>query len=94
MPAGQAAQPEALTVPALTTVPNKPGAHVVQDATEPWPVANAVVVMPAGQGVHEALPAAAYVPAGQREQVTGAAPRAQAKAPSAALRASKAVGAA
>jgi len=94
MPAGQAAQPEALTVPALTTAPKKPGAHAVQDATEPWPVAKAVVVMPAGQGVHEALPAAAYVPAGQREQDEGAVPRAQAKLPSVALRASTADGAA
>jgi hypothetical protein len=50
--------------------------------------------MPAGQGVHEASPAAAYVPAGQSEQAEGTAPRAQAKVPSAALRASTAVGAA
>ena len=94
MPAGQAAQPEAPTVPAPTTAPKKPGAHVVQDATEPWPVDIAVVVMPAGQGVHEVLPAAANVPAGQREQTEGATPRAQAKLPSAALRASMAFGAA
>ena len=93
MPAGQAAQPEALTVPEPTTAPKKPGAHVVQVATEPWPVADAVVVMPAGQGVHEASPAAAYEPAGQSEQIEGAAPRAQAKLPSVALRASTAVGA-
>ncbi len=96
IPAGQAAQPEALAVPAPTTTPKKPGAHVVQVATELWPVASAVVVTPAGQGVHEALPAAAYVPAGQREQVEGEVPKdqAKAKAPSAALRARTAVGAA
>jgi hypothetical protein len=50
--------------------------------------------MPEGQGVHEALPAAAYVPAGHREQDEGTVPRAQAKVPSAALRASTADGAA
>ena len=59
MPAGQAAHPEALAVPGFTTAPKKPGAHVVQDATEPWPVAAADALVPAGHGVHKASPAAA-----------------------------------
>ena len=59
MPAAQAVQPAAPDVPAPVTVPAKPGAQMVQAATEIWPVAEPVVKMPSGQAVHVIAPAGA-----------------------------------
>jgi hypothetical protein len=49
VPALQAAQPAAVAVPGLVTVPAKPRAQIVQAATEVLLVCEAVVVMPEGQ---------------------------------------------
>jgi len=49
VPAPQAAQPAALSVPGLVTAPAKPGAQIVHAATEVLLVCEAVVVMPGGQ---------------------------------------------
>jgi hypothetical protein len=48
----------ALAVPAPATAPAKPGAQMVQAAAEVWPAAEPVVVMPVGQLVQLAAPAA------------------------------------
>jgi len=56
VPAAQAVQPAAETVPLPVTVPKKPGAHAVHAATELLPFAPPVVVKPAGHAVHAAAP--------------------------------------
>ena len=55
---GQAAQPAAATVPLPVTAPKKPGAHVVQAATD-QPPKRPGVEMPTGQAVQLVAPAAA-----------------------------------
>ena len=66
----QAEQPAALAVPELVTVPAKPGAQMVQAATEVLPAAKPVVEMPRGQAVQLAAPAPAYKPAAHNAQDT------------------------
>ena len=63
MPALQAVQPAAPDVPLPVTAPAKPGAQIVQAATDALPAAKPVVVMPAGQAVQLGELKAAYVPA-------------------------------
>jgi hypothetical protein len=59
VPAPHAAQPAAESVPGLVTAPAKPGAQMVQAATEVLLVCEAVVEMPAGHCVQLGAPAAA-----------------------------------
>jgi hypothetical protein len=55
-PAGQSAQPIAPSVPGAVTTPQKPGAQMVQAATDAHPAAEPVVKTPGGQATQpEAL---------------------------------------
>ena len=78
VPAPHAAQPAALSVPGLVTVPAKPGAQIVQAATEVLLVCEAVVVMPRGQLAQlVALAEAEYAPAVHGKQRLAPAPEKQ-----------------
>ena len=80
-----AEQPAALAEPLLVTEPAKPGAQIVQAATDKLPSNKPVVDMPAGHTVQLEALAAAHEPAAHAAQ-EGATPLAHAHTPLALLR--------